>query len=254
MSKELANTVVMPLVTPEEAKAQWQKYQALKASVLDESDFQKIGAGKYTKKSGFRKIATFFGLTDKITEKERVEMKDGFLWRFTVEAIAPNGRVSQGVGICDSRERKFAHVEHDVYATAHTRAKNRAISDLVAGGEVSAEEMSQTTPIHYPGEGILQHPGPRTVEAKSTVVKKSKVKPASIDTTFDYSVDGIKGAFEQLGYDPDQFTIRHDEPTRQFVLDHIPSIPKDEWQQYLNDVRELGGEYNFDYKKTVFRY
>ena len=32
-------------------------------------------------------------------------------------------------------------MEHDVYATAHTRAKNRAISDLVGGGEVSAEEM-----------------------------------------------------------------------------------------------------------------
>jgi len=33
--------------------------------------------------------------------------------------------------------------EHDVYATAATRAKNRAISDCVGGGEVSAEEVSK---------------------------------------------------------------------------------------------------------------
>ncbi len=150
MNKELANTVVMPLATPEEAKTQWDQYQALKASVLSESDFQKIGKGKFTKKSGFRKIATFFGLTDKIIEKERTEFENGFTWMFTVEAIAPNGRSSQGVGICDSRERKFSHVEHDVYATAHTRAKNRAISDLVAGGEVSAEEMAQNTDAFNP--------------------------------------------------------------------------------------------------------
>ena len=70
----------------------------------------------------------------------------------------------------------------------------------------------------------------------------------------DYSVSGIKAYFEQLGYDPDKFTIRHDEPSRQFVLDKIPSIPTEEWQTYLDDVRELGGEYNREYKKTVFRY
>lgn len=32
--------------------------------------------------------------------------------------------------------------EHNIMATAATRAKNRAISDLVGGGEVSSEEMS----------------------------------------------------------------------------------------------------------------
>lgn len=33
--------------------------------------------------------------------------------------------------------------EHDIYATAATRAKNRAISDCVGGGEVSAEEITK---------------------------------------------------------------------------------------------------------------
>ena len=33
--------------------------------------------------------------------------------------------------------------EHDILATAETRAKNRAISDLVGGGSVSAEEITK---------------------------------------------------------------------------------------------------------------
>jgi DNA invertase Pin-like site-specific DNA recombinase len=36
------------------------------------------------------------------------------------------GRSSTGLGACSTKERKFAHVDHDVLAIAHTRAKNRA--------------------------------------------------------------------------------------------------------------------------------
>ena len=45
------------------------------------------------------------------------------------------------VGSCASNERRFAHIDHDVRAIAHTRSKNRAVADLVGGGEVSAEEI-----------------------------------------------------------------------------------------------------------------
>ena len=38
--------------------------------------------------------------------------------------------------------KRFNNAEHDVLTTAHTRAKSRAIADLVGGGEVSAEELS----------------------------------------------------------------------------------------------------------------
>lgn len=140
--RALANQVVMPLVTPEQAKAQWKTYEAVKAAILDESDYQIIRGKKFPKKSAFRKLAVFFGLNDEIIEKERVDRDDStFTWGYTVRATAPNGRYTTGVGLCDSREKQFAHVEHDVKSTAHTRAKNRAISDMVAGGEVSAEEV-----------------------------------------------------------------------------------------------------------------
>lgn len=166
---------VAPLATPEEARKGWAAYEALKGALLTSDDYQVIAVKQYIKRSGFRKIAVFFGLSDRILEQERVDREDkSFTWRFVVEARAPNGRTSVGVGICNSAERKFAHLDHDVYATAHTRAKSRAISDMVAGGAVSAEEMEaqedKPAPAQQPRElsisDALNRVGidPRTVE------------------------------------------------------------------------------------------
>jgi len=166
---------VAPLATPEEARKGWAAYEALKGTLLTRDDYQVIAGKQYIKRSGFRKIAVFFGLSDRILEQERVDWEDkSFTWRFVVEARAPNGRTSVGVGICNSAERKFAHLDHDVYATAHTRAKSRAISDMVAGGAVSAEEMEaqedKPAPAQQPRElsisDALNRVGidPRTVE------------------------------------------------------------------------------------------
>lgn len=137
-------------INVEESIKNWQDYQKLCRSVLNEDDYQTIKVKgvdkKFKKKSAFRKLATFYGVSDRIISQEKIVRTDGsFYWRIVVEARLGN-RTSMGVGICDTQERKsgidsFAHPEHDIYATAHTRAKNRAISDLVGMGEVSAEEM-----------------------------------------------------------------------------------------------------------------
>jgi hypothetical protein len=158
-SKELTPfKPVMPLATPEEVEKAWATFEAMKSRLLVDDDYQTIAGKRYIKRSGFRKIAVFFGLSDKILEQERVDREDdSFTWRIVVQATAPNGRTSIGVGICDSRERKFAHVEHDVYATAHTRAKSRAISDMVAGGAVSAEEM-EASPEERPSRTVKENP------------------------------------------------------------------------------------------------
>lgn len=220
--KQLSNTVVMPLVTPEQAKEQWASYQNLKSSILTESDFQKIGNNRYTKKSGFRKIATFFGLSDSIKEKTRIDREDGsFYWMITVEAKAPNGRVSQGVGICDSKERNFAHLEHDVYATAHTRAKNRAISDLVAGGEVSAEEMDNR----------------EFRESTYDVVAPSR---PSKHTVLEY--------FSLLGYDKEMFTVWEDDPMGIICIKLKRYIDTPEFR---DQMRELGANWDKDNKCYV---
>jgi hypothetical protein len=118
------------------------------------------------------KIATAFGIS---IERTSVDLKhlgeDHIAITHTVRAIAPGGRSCDGVGSCDSHEERFeesvwkkgadgkSYKEYtgkykwkynDVDGTAYTRAANRAISDLVGGGEVSAEEMSgvkDVTPV-----------------------------------------------------------------------------------------------------------
>ena len=162
---EIVPVPVQPLVTPEQAAKAWSNFLELKQKLLDSADYQMIARKQFTKKSGFRKIAVCFNLSDRILEQERTDREDGsFTWRIVVEVEAPNGRVCAGVGICDSRERKFAHVDHDAYATCHTRAKNRAISDMVAGGIVSAEEVedsrSETTAVEAePNAPVLDRDG-----------------------------------------------------------------------------------------------
>jgi hypothetical protein len=65
----------------------------------------------------------------------------------TVRATHPSGRFAEGSGRCSIDESRFktpsgrAKAEHDIAATAVTRATNRAISNLVGFGQVSAEEV-----------------------------------------------------------------------------------------------------------------
>jgi hypothetical protein len=77
-----------------------------------------------------------------MVSEERIEF-DGD-WGYTViyRATAPDGRASEMDGSCMASEKRGAMCTvHNVRAHAHTRAKNRAISDLVGFGEVSADEL-----------------------------------------------------------------------------------------------------------------
>jgi hypothetical protein len=136
-------TLLEPAAEIEELKRHWQKIQELKKSILDKADIAEIQGRTFVKRSGWRKLQSAFAISDRIVSKEREDQGDGhFLWRIEVEAYhQKTGRASTGVGACSTKERKFAHLDHDVFAIAHTRAKNRAISDLIGLGEVSAEEI-----------------------------------------------------------------------------------------------------------------
>lgn len=134
--------IIRPLATPDEALDAWREFEALKAKLVTGEDVQHIQGKDFLKKSGFRKLATAFGLSVERMAEEREDLKPaGFLWRITVRATATNGRHFDGVAACASTERKMAHPEHDTYSTAYTRAANRAIGDLIGGGLVSAEEV-----------------------------------------------------------------------------------------------------------------
>lgn len=150
--------IVAPAATPAQLVQSFKTYQKICEELLEKTDYQVIHtyqAGKgmvarpFKKKSAWRKLATAYNFSDEIVSEIRKEYNVGqpnyyFVIEVTAKAVAKNGRFSTGVGSCASNERGFAHLEHDVRSTAHTRAKNRAISDLIGTGEVSAEEMEQS--------------------------------------------------------------------------------------------------------------
>jgi len=148
--------VLMPMST-DDVIAGMEAYQEMLPRLLAPSDWQDAGRdGKFVKKSGWRKIARAFNLSVMVVSV-RVE-RDGEGMPTRAETIAraqaPNGQVSDADGYCSADEKRFENakgrqkLENDLRATATTRAKNRAISDLVGMGEVSAEEV-------VPGGGDL---------------------------------------------------------------------------------------------------
>ena len=191
MSSELAvveqsttPTTLQPLQTVdvEAAEAFMDNYQDLVKALLDDSDYQEIytndGVKKSKKKSAWRKLATAFNISDDVVEKEiiRDECQRIISARYEVIATLPNGRHGVGTGSAsiydkinkkDTKEptpfelrQRYTNAEHDIISTAHTRAKSRAISDLIGAGEVSAEEL----------EGLSGKPKP------SKTPKKPKIK------------------------------------------------------------------------------
>jgi len=120
-------------------------------------------------KTAYRKMARFFGLTlprqdrppettvmqlgNKIVKIQRWDGVSSTIYMDedlnTIKAEhevtvvhSRTGTTMVGIGACSINEgRGFKHPDHDIVSTSLTRALNRAISDIVGWGEVSAEEL-----------------------------------------------------------------------------------------------------------------
>lgn len=156
--------MLMPLATATEAAAAIAAYEQLKAAIVRPDDKQTIQGRTFLKKSFWRRVATCFGLSLELVREERIIQDGALAYRVMYRAIAPNGRTMDSDGYCSTAEAGRGNwPEHNVRATAHTRAKNRAISDLVGGGEVSAEEMSEDDGARPPQRQQAQQRGKATV-------------------------------------------------------------------------------------------
>ena len=82
------------------------------------------------------------------------------LYHFTYRGIAPNGRFADAVGSASTKEKQFSHPHHDARTLAQTRAYNRSILNLVAAGEVSAEEMISETHEETGTSATVESPVP----------------------------------------------------------------------------------------------
>lgn len=135
------------IVDVDKALQEWKAYQMITNEMLDDSDYQDIKGKKFKKKSAWRKYMRAFNVTSEIKEKIIIKTDKGIVKEseFTIRATLPDGRFADGWGSCSRSERGFNKPNHDIPATAMTRALNRAISDLIGAGEVSAEEMNNET-------------------------------------------------------------------------------------------------------------
>lgn len=150
---EVDSSLVRPAGTIREIEQAFADYQTLCQRLLDAGDYQRIGDREFRKKSAWRKLALAFGVSFQHVSHVYERDDDGRLLRveFIYRAIAPNGRYAEAFGAAHASEltgarARSANPEHDLPATAETRAKNRAASDLFGMGEVSAEEITDRGP------------------------------------------------------------------------------------------------------------
>ena len=151
---------VQPAATVKQAVEAFQQYQQLKDALGDAADFVEIGGKRMPKKSFVRKVQRFFGLSvDESIRDEPFHGADGEVagWLATVRASHPNGASQIGDGSVTVDEKSCSDhypflgrtckkcmgnaTLHNIRAHAMTRAKNRAIMDLVGFGDVTADEM-----------------------------------------------------------------------------------------------------------------
>eukprot|EP00960_Hanusia_phi_P018832 554889-Hanusia_phi.AAC.6 len=148
-NNSLSTSSILPLSTAFERS----QYQKTINEILERSDVEFVGGKRIVKRSGWRKLAFAFNVSFEMrsedierdregnnttsSNKASSEVMSGNVTyaKFVHRAILPNGRFADAWGACDAREKRFMKPNHDVPATAETRAKNRACADLFGIGE-----------------------------------------------------------------------------------------------------------------------
>lgn len=160
----LAETIFTPVMDVKSATQGFKDFQKLKLELLSESDIVEIQGKPHVKKSGWNKLAVFFGVSTRTTKSEKLENPDGsYEWRVTTEAYKKNKEgviiysVERSALVSSLEKEKTEGMKnsprksHDVFASAETRAEGRTLAAFFGSGEVSAEEM----------EGVEHHTTPK---------------------------------------------------------------------------------------------
>lgn len=163
-----------------------------------------IQGRQFRRKQYWRAVATGFNLDCRMVSEQRTTDGDDWGYVVTYRATAPNGRQADGDGACyasEKRGRGQATV-HNVRSHAHTRAFNRAVSNLVGFGEVSAEEAEKD---EHPAEpGSYDGPPPQ---------KPAASQPANNVWQGKVTVNEQKGTSKKSGKPYTKFILSGDDGT-----------------------------------------
>ncbi len=163
---ELSETIFDPVMSSDQAIQSWKTFQENKKKILDSSDYVMIRVNSkredgswdnkenpFIRKSGWNKLACFYGVSTETTKYKKINNDDGsYVYIVSVRAYSklPDGREysterSAAVSSIEKEKtegmKKSPRKEHDVIASAETRAEGRALAAFFGTGEVSAEEM-----------------------------------------------------------------------------------------------------------------
>jgi len=150
----LSDSIFTPVMDVKTATKGFKDFQRLKMEILQESDIVEIMGKPHVKKSGWNKLALFFGVSTRTVSSKKVHNPDdSYEWEVTVEAykITKDGfelyKVQRSALVSSLEKEKSEgqknspRKSHDVFASAETRAEGRALAAFFGTGEVTAEEM-----------------------------------------------------------------------------------------------------------------
>lgn len=163
--KAVAVKPAAPVITPDSAIGFIQERKIILKSILDQDDIQQIQGRDFKKKSYWRKLGEVYNVSLQLIKEWKEGDGQSFTYFFVYRAVMQNGIYADGTGACSNTEKGMKRSIHDTRATAETRAKNRAISDLLSFGEVSAEEVNDIN-----GYGQKSSPASSTRVSKQSVI------------------------------------------------------------------------------------
>ena len=189
-----------------------------------------IKGKQFRRKPYWRAVATAFNLTVEVTEEELAKGEKDWGYFVICRATAPNGRFSDGDGACFASEKQGAmRTVHNVRAHAHTRAYNRAVSNLVGFGEVSADELGAAAFRAQSHRRASQAQAPRRTEAPRTT-------PVSATPNYEVRCPKCQSPMWDNCERREQQQRDYDNGTR-------PNKPGPAWSCSENRTRERGHEF-----------
>lgn len=203
---EITDAEIVAQGSPEAFKKAFDNYISIQ-KIIDArmpDALMQIQGKVFRKKTYWRAVAKGFSLSVKEVKESYFTHGNDWGYRVLYEAVAPNGQIAAGDGTCMASEKAVYDYEwngrkkgkrlgvnlekteanatqHNVRGHAHTRAFNRAVSNLVGFGEVSADEINQEAPYtpaeEVPKEGFSDDP-----PAKKTT-QKAATQPTQMTAT-----------------------------------------------------------------------
>jgi len=198
--------ILIPDERSVEAFAAYQRLQAQLDTALKDCTC-KIKGKLYRKKSYWRAVGMSFKLSVGLLQEQQLTAPNNekdWGWMATYCARAMNGQYAVGDGACFASEKRGNDTVHNVRSAAHTRAYNRAVSNLVGFGEVSAEEFNRETASPMPmaqnvPNGAASNPNGITRPQMATIQATTRALASKTNRDPKEYLQGIYNELELVG-------------------------------------------------------